>query len=160
MHGICGIWGVLFAGLFATPEYVGQAYLNGKYGGFYGGGGNLFACQIIGVLVIGAWVMTLTGALFMALKFFKILRISPEEEQAGLDVSKHGGSAYNCKCCGHSDSVCSCCLHMTCSCAEDAVGVVPECGDAGSCMQLSCGQIHWNTCIVYDAASSSHLFRA
>jgi Amt family ammonium transporter len=23
------------------------------------------------------------------------LRISPEEEQAGLDVSKHGGSAYN-----------------------------------------------------------------
>lgn len=35
------------------------------------------------------------GALFFVLKMFRILRISPEEEQAGLDVSKHGGTAYN-----------------------------------------------------------------
>lgn len=108
MHGICGMWGVLFVGLFATPEYVGQAYLNGRYGGFYGGGGSLFACQIVGVLVIAGWVMVQTGALFLVLKFFKILRISPEEEQAGLDVSKHGGSAYNCKYDGYT----ACCSSM------------------------------------------------
>lgn len=95
MHGICGMWGVLFAGFFATEKYVGQAYLNGRFGAFMGGGGNLLGCQVIGILVIAAWVCCLTGLLFMVLKFFKLLRISPEEEQAGLDVSKHGGSAYN-----------------------------------------------------------------
>eukprot|EP00775_Hariotina_reticulata_P002904 gene2904-3192_t len=95
MHGICGMWGVLFAGLFATKEYVGQAYLNGKHGLFMGGGGYLFGCQIIGILVITGWVCVLMGILFFALKMLHVLRISPEEEQAGLDVSKHGGSAYN-----------------------------------------------------------------
>lgn len=35
-----------------------------------------------------------TGLLFYILKKLNKLRISPEEEQAGLDVSKHGGSAY------------------------------------------------------------------
>jgi len=95
MHGICGIWGVLMPGFFATSEYVGQAYLNGKYGAFMGGGGHLLACQIVGILVIAAWVMFHMGLLFFVLKMFGVLRISPEEEQAGLDVSKHGGSAYN-----------------------------------------------------------------
>lgn len=95
MHGIVGIWGVLFAGFFATEEYVGQAYLNGKFGAFMGGGGHLLACQVVGILVIAAWVMFHAGVLFFVLKMFRMLRISPEEEQAGLDVSKHGGSAYN-----------------------------------------------------------------
>jgi ammonia channel protein AmtB len=35
------------------------------------------------------------GLLFFILRAFRRLRISPEEEQMGLDVSKHGGSAYN-----------------------------------------------------------------
>eukprot|EP00879_Flechtneria_rotunda_P013286 GHRR01013874.1.p1 GENE.GHRR01013874.1~~GHRR01013874.1.p1 ORF type:complete len:375 (+),score=80.53 GHRR01013874.1:903-2027(+) len=95
MHGICGMWGVLFTGFFATEAYVGQAYVNGRYGAFMGGGGHLLACQIIGILVISGWVITLSGTLFLILKFLNLLRISPEEEQAGLDVSKHGGSAYN-----------------------------------------------------------------
>uniref|UniRef100_A0A383WE90 Ammonium transporter AmtB-like domain-containing protein n=1 Tax=Tetradesmus obliquus TaxID=3088 RepID=A0A383WE90_TETOB len=95
MHGICGMWGVLFAGFFATEKYVGQAYLNGKFGAFMGGGGHLLACQVVGILVIAAWICVLTGVLFFVLKMFGKLRISPEEEQAGLDVSKHGGSAYN-----------------------------------------------------------------
>jgi Amt family ammonium transporter len=95
MHGICGIWGVLFAGFFATEKYVGQAYLNGKFGAFMGGGGHLLACQVVGILVLAAWICVLTGVLFFVLKMLGKLRISPEEEQAGLDVSKHGGSAYN-----------------------------------------------------------------
>ncbi len=80
----------------APPPAPSQAYLNGKFGAFYpGGGGNLLACQVTGIVVITAWVMVQTGALFFVLKMFGLLRISPEEEQAGLDVSKHGGSAYN-----------------------------------------------------------------
>jgi Amt family ammonium transporter len=95
MHGVVGIWGVIVPGIFATEEFVGQAYLNGKFGAFMGGGGHLLGCQIVGVLVIAGWICFHLLALFFVLKLFGVLRISPEEEQAGLDVSKHGGSAYN-----------------------------------------------------------------
>ena len=63
MHGICGMWGCIFTGFFATSEFVGQAYLNGKYGAFMGGGGNLLGCQVVGVLVIAAWTCGMLGEL-------------------------------------------------------------------------------------------------
>ncbi len=96
MHGVCGAWGCIVTGLLATPHYTNQAYLNGHFGAFYpGSSGKLLAAQIVGVLVIACWTMFWAVALFSVLKMFNKLRISPEEEQAGLDVSKHGGSAYN-----------------------------------------------------------------
>eukprot|EP00201_Polytomella_parva_P022086 CAMPEP_0175039094 /NCGR_PEP_ID=MMETSP0052_2-20121109/323_1 /TAXON_ID=51329 ORGANISM="Polytomella parva, Strain SAG 63-3" /NCGR_SAMPLE_ID=MMETSP0052_2 /ASSEMBLY_ACC=CAM_ASM_000194 /LENGTH=426 /DNA_ID=CAMNT_0016300769 /DNA_START=412 /DNA_END=1692 /DNA_ORIENTATION=- len=110
MHGFCGAWGVFFAGLLARKEYICHAYGRGcadpanpgaklpwsPYGLFYyGGGGRLIASQVVGILVIAGWVCFLSGSLFAVLKAFGKIRISAEEEQAGLDVSKHGGSAYN-----------------------------------------------------------------
>lgn len=98
MHGVCGIWACLWTGCLARQEYVGEAYgfTDRGYGLFYpGGGGRLFACQVIGVLVIFGWITGMMVPLFFTLKMFNLLRISAEEEQAGLDVSKHGGSAYN-----------------------------------------------------------------
>jgi len=41
-----------------------------------------------------AWVGGLSAMMFMALKMTKMLRVSAEVEEAGMDVSKHGGSAY------------------------------------------------------------------
>ncbi|GIL66220.1 hypothetical protein Vafri_19828 [Volvox africanus] len=100
MHAFCGAWGVFFVGLLAKREYVCASY--GKdcsewvpYGLFYEGDGRLLASQVIGIICIFTWVFGLMSLLFAVLKFCKILRISAEEEQAGLDVSKHGGSAYN-----------------------------------------------------------------
>lgn len=66
MHGICGAWGLIFTGLFATKQYMYEAaylkgYENGHFGGIMGGGGRLLACQIIGILVITAWVCAHTG---------------------------------------------------------------------------------------------------
>jgi len=95
MHGMCGVWGVFFVGLFATKGYVAQAYGLEEYGIFYGGSGNLLACQVIGIIVIIAWTCSLLGAFFMAFRMMGMLRTSAEEEAAGLDESKHGGSAYN-----------------------------------------------------------------
>lgn len=102
MHGFCGIWGVLFVGLMATESYVTETYGNNKYGDqkpyglFYpGGGARLLVCQLTGVVCILAWVCGQMGIFFYVLKLANQLRISPEEEQAGLDASKHGGSAYN-----------------------------------------------------------------
>jgi len=65
-------------------------------GCFYpGGGGKLLGVQLLGVVVIAAWTMTLLGALFFILKKLNLLRVPVEEEEDGLDVSHHGGSGYN-----------------------------------------------------------------
>jgi Amt family ammonium transporter len=70
MHGVCGAWGVLVTGFLAAPHYVAQAYLNGKYGAFYpGGGGNLLGCQVVGILVVGAWTCFWSGEWRGAMKF-------------------------------------------------------------------------------------------
>ncbi|GFR51936.1 hypothetical protein Agub_g14457 [Astrephomene gubernaculifera] len=102
MHAFCGAWGVFFVGLLAKREYICDAYgrdcSEGNWiadGLFYVGDGRLLASQVIGIICIFAWVFGLMTILFAALKAVKVLRISAEEEQAGLDVSKHGGSAYN-----------------------------------------------------------------
>ena len=52
IHGMCGVFGVVFVGLFATEDYVLQAYGrdSSPYGLFYGGGGELLACQAGGFL--------------------------------------------------------------------------------------------------------------
>ncbi|GLI71066.1 hypothetical protein VaNZ11_015983 [Volvox africanus] len=103
MHAFGGAWGVLLVGLLAKRDYICESY--GKdctipgsgvvpHGLFYGGGGRLLASQVIGVVTIFAWVYGLLTLLFAVLKAVNLLRISSEEEQAGLDVSKHGGSAY------------------------------------------------------------------
>jgi Amt family ammonium transporter len=47
-----------------------------------------------GVLVIVGWVSLTMGPLFYALHKLSILRISVDDEIAGLDISSHGGYAY------------------------------------------------------------------
>ncbi|EFJ47696.1 hypothetical protein VOLCADRAFT_61118 [Volvox carteri f. nagariensis] len=103
MHAAGGAWGVVFVGLLAKKQYICESY--GKdctepgsgvvpHGLFYGGGGRLLASQVIGVISIFAWVYGLLTLLFAVLNAINLLRISAQEEQAGLDLSKHGGSAY------------------------------------------------------------------
>lgn len=97
LHGGCGAWGLLFTGLFATKSYVNEVY-PGKpdrpYGLFMGGGGNLLAAQIIQIIVIFGWVSVTMGPLFYGLHKLKLLRISREDEMAGMDLTRHGGFAY------------------------------------------------------------------
>ncbi|GLI60266.1 hypothetical protein VaNZ11_002356 [Volvox africanus] len=97
MHGGCGAYGVLFTGLLAKKEYIMQSYTTRTsypYGMFYGGGGRLLACQVIGVLTIAGWTLGLMLPFFWILKRFKILRVPPEEELQGLDISRHYSRAY------------------------------------------------------------------
>ena len=101
VHGACGAWGVIAVGLFADQKllgsYMGAASVADQknYGALLGGGGKLLGNQILGIVIITLWVGTTIGGLFFALKTAGMLRASAEEEAAGLDESKHGGSAYN-----------------------------------------------------------------
>ncbi|KAI3796895.1 hypothetical protein L1987_39582 [Smallanthus sonchifolius] len=101
LHGGCGAWGLLFTGLFAKQQYVHEVYDNGRvydigrpYGLFLGGGGKLFAAQIVQILVIIGWVSATMGPLFYIMMKLKLLRVSNEDEMAGMDVTRHGGFAY------------------------------------------------------------------
>ncbi|XP_073124219.1 ammonium transporter 1 member 2-like [Henckelia pumila] len=97
LHGGCGAWGLLFTGLFANKAYVIEAYGGDPgrpHGLFMGGGGKLLAAQIIQILVIIGWVSVTMGPLFFALKKLGLLRISSENEMAGMDMTSHGGMAY------------------------------------------------------------------
>ncbi|KAL6899422.1 hypothetical protein ACP4OV_006080 [Aristida adscensionis] len=98
LHGGCGAWGVLFTGLFARREYVEQVYGGGApgrpYGLFMGGGGRLLAANVVLVVVVAAWVSCTMAPLFLALNKMGLLRVSPEDEMAGMDQTRHGGFAY------------------------------------------------------------------
>ncbi|RYQ91296.1 hypothetical protein Ahy_B09g097186 isoform A [Arachis hypogaea] len=95
LHGGCGAWGVLFTGLFATKKYVAEVYGSGRpYGLLMGGGGKLLAAQVIEILVVSGWVTATMLPLFYGLQKMSLLRISREDETAGMDLTRHGGFAY------------------------------------------------------------------
>merc|ERR1712224_1151840 len=82
-------------GLFASKSYSYSASVTPDVGLFMSGTrGSLFATQLVAVLVEIPWVVIMSVILFSALKMAGILRVKAEEEIAGLDDSKHGGSAY------------------------------------------------------------------
>ena len=96
VHGACGAWGVIAASLFATEWYYKQAYYSDRAedcaGVFYGGDGGGLLAAILFVLFIIVWVGGTTTALFLGLKVTIGIRCSTEEEDMGMDDSKHGGS--------------------------------------------------------------------
>ncbi len=93
VHGVCGVWGTLAVGFFAKYDdaFLGRA----DAGLFYGGGLSQLAVQAVFVLIVAVWVLATTGLLFTILKNTVGLRVSAEEEIAGLDVMEHGGPGYH-----------------------------------------------------------------
>jgi Amt family ammonium transporter len=92
VHGSCGFWGVTAAALFADKN-LGYASCSGG-GLFMGGGGDGLAVAMSFLFATIGFVGTLSFLMFFLLKKIGILRVSAEVEAAGMDVSKHGGSAY------------------------------------------------------------------
>lgn len=93
-HGMGGIWGTLSTGLFATPALV-EATGFGQPGLFYGGGFGQLGVQALGILASGGFVFITSYAVFAILKATIGLRVKPEEELNGLDVSEHGVYGYS-----------------------------------------------------------------
>ena len=87
-HGVGGIWGSIATGLFAA------ASVNDVNGLFYGNAGQLVS-QLIAVGVVASFAFFGSYLLLKAINVFSPLRVSPEEEDQGLDLSQHGEEAYN-----------------------------------------------------------------
>ena len=91
VHLGCGIFGTLCVGLFAKE---GVTSLSTKNGLFYGGGFELLGVQIIGIIAVGAFVFAASSIVWLVLKKTIGIRVSREEEIAGLDIGEHGNVAY------------------------------------------------------------------
>jgi len=102
VHGVCGVWGTLAVGLFAVN---GDAFVDAAFpledgteysasGLFYGGGINQLLVQLLGIVIVAAWVLVTSSIVFAALKATIGLRVSAQEEIEGLDVHEHGAPGY------------------------------------------------------------------
>ena len=83
VHGTCGALGTILVGLFDSENGV-----------FFGGGFELLGAQIVGVLAVLVWCLVTGFILFYGIKAVTGLRVTEEEEQAGLDYEEHGANAY------------------------------------------------------------------
>lgn len=99
VHGICGIWGTLSLGLFATGQFGASgpiapdnsAALKGL---FYGGGFQLLKAQAIGSFIITTSTFIVALIVMYLVHATGTLRVSEEGEIYGLDLHEHGISAY------------------------------------------------------------------
>lgn len=73
VHGVCGIWGTLAVGIFTPASFL---------------------VQLLGTASIMAVTFVFSLGVFAAIKAVVGVRVSPEVESDGLDISEHGNMAY------------------------------------------------------------------
>lgn len=95
-----GMWGVIATGLFTKGELLKNAFGRDDHVGWFyewgrgSGDFSLMGAQLILVLFIFGWVFVVMGMYFVFLNMMGWLRIDPLEEEVGMDISRHKGSAY------------------------------------------------------------------
>ena len=89
VHGVGGTWGALATGLFASKA-INEGGDNGL---FFGNPGQLWT-QIVAVLATYALAIVATYVILKVVDAIVGLRVSPEDEVAGLDLSQHSETAY------------------------------------------------------------------
>jgi len=73
VHGVCGIWGTLAVGIFTEASFL---------------------IQLLGTTAILGVTFVFSFAVFGAIKAIAGVRVTPEVESDGLDISEHGNHAY------------------------------------------------------------------
>lgn len=90
VHCANGLWGTVAVGLLANPDAPA-----GLHGLLYTGDFSLLSVQLLGVLAVAAYAVLMMTIAFALIKRFHGLRVSAEDEIAGLDSTEHGlPSAY------------------------------------------------------------------
>jgi ammonium transporter, Amt family len=76
LHGLCGLWGGIAAGIFGSKALGGL-------------GGVSLGAQLIGSLLGVGWALVCSFALYGVLKSAMGLRLTLEEEFQGADLAIH-----------------------------------------------------------------------
>ena len=88
-HGAGGMWGTIATGLFASTLINS----GGPNGLFYGNPAQL-GIQLVAVVIVATFSFVGTYVLLRVINLVMPLRVSPQDEDAGLDLSQHGEEAY------------------------------------------------------------------
>jgi Amt family ammonium transporter len=86
-HGVGGTWGIIATGIFATAGVGGAK-------GLVDGNWLQVPIQLAAIVVIVVFAFGLTWLLAKLVDVTVGLRVTPEEETVGLDISQHGERAY------------------------------------------------------------------
>jgi Amt family ammonium transporter len=92
VHLVNGIFGTLSVGLFAFEGTPGGSL--SKNGLFYGGGAGLLTTQLIGSVSVVAFTLVVSLVGWSVIKAVFGLRVEPEDEMRGLDITEMGMEAY------------------------------------------------------------------
>jgi Amt family ammonium transporter len=93
VHGMSGVWGTLATGLFAVPALASNL-ATGKGGLVYTGSFHQLGVQALGLVTVGAFTFSACFGSLWVMKRVWGIRVEPETETAGLDVSEHGMWGY------------------------------------------------------------------
>jgi len=89
VHGVGGTWGALATGLFASKA-INEGGDNGL---FFGNPGQVWI-QIVAILATYVLAIVVTAIILKVVDALVGLRVSEEDEVAGLDLSQHSETAY------------------------------------------------------------------
>ena len=90
IHGVAGVGGILLTGLLAS-----KAVNSGGADGLLQGNAAFFGVQALTVVVVGLFSAAGTWVILKAVDRIVGLRVLPEEERMGLDLSQHNERAYS-----------------------------------------------------------------
>jgi Amt family ammonium transporter len=82
VHLGAGIWGTLAVGIFGNFDLLGTGLSRVDQIGV----------QVFGIIVCGVWAFGITYIIFSIINRFSPLRVRPEDEISGLNVSEHGAT--------------------------------------------------------------------
>lgn len=85
VHLFCGVWGGLATGIFGDVP-VGVEGITGQM--------SFFLVQLKSTAIVVTWSFGTMLLVFLGLKGVGLLRVHPEEELRGLDLTEHGMEAY------------------------------------------------------------------
>jgi len=88
-HGAGSMWGVVATGIFASAA-INSAGVNGALNG----NPMLLVVEVFAIAVVAGFSFFGSYFLLKLVNFITPLRVSPEDEETGLDMSQHGEEAY------------------------------------------------------------------
>ncbi|HNB41237.1 MAG TPA: ammonium transporter [Anaerolineales bacterium] len=96
VHMVNGAWGVLAVGIFANgnPDTAAWNGMESAVTGLIYGGTTQIVAQLAEVVSIFVVVVGLSWVFFKAMYALKLMRVSREDELAGLDLPEMGSLAY------------------------------------------------------------------
>lgn len=92
IHGVGGLMGVLATGVLASGELASAAGRSGS--GLQAGDATLLGRMALASLIVAVYSVSMTFVILKVVGLVVDLRVSEEDEEAGLDLSQHGGRGY------------------------------------------------------------------